>query len=211
MLSLATTLCSQESSSLGLPEFPVDNLSPALHVLVRINISLSQSNRGDKNTKPRSSPPKCVVAEHLPHDVLSAAHPKALPLQEHPGQGGTRRCGERTRRTPPYLELSVRCVATHWGPLLTVTCVTSSVEIWAAGWSPSASAKLGGECVQSHGCWRPRGRHLAYCGQRHHIPGIPRGGLQTFKNTQYTRGGENVSTLRFSTFNTPTVNSWLGK
>lgn len=37
MLSLATTLCSQESSSLGLPEFPVDNLSPALHVLVRID------------------------------------------------------------------------------------------------------------------------------------------------------------------------------
>lgn len=36
LLSLATTLCSQESSSLGLPEFPVENLLPALHVLVRI-------------------------------------------------------------------------------------------------------------------------------------------------------------------------------
>ncbi|KAG8000987.1 von Willebrand factor A domain-containing protein 8 [Nibea albiflora] len=33
LLSLATTLCSQESSSLGLPDFPVDNLVPALHVL----------------------------------------------------------------------------------------------------------------------------------------------------------------------------------
>ncbi|XP_034549965.1 von Willebrand factor A domain-containing protein 8 [Notolabrus celidotus] len=33
LLSLATTLCSQESSSLGLPDFPVDNLIPALHVL----------------------------------------------------------------------------------------------------------------------------------------------------------------------------------
>ncbi|XP_059198187.1 von Willebrand factor A domain-containing protein 8 [Centropristis striata] len=33
LLSLATTLCSQESSSLGLPDFPVDNLLPALHVL----------------------------------------------------------------------------------------------------------------------------------------------------------------------------------
>uniref|UniRef100_A0AAX7V7Z6 von Willebrand factor A domain-containing protein 8 n=1 Tax=Astatotilapia calliptera TaxID=8154 RepID=A0AAX7V7Z6_ASTCA len=33
LLSLATTLCSQESSSLGLPDFPVDNLLPVLHVL----------------------------------------------------------------------------------------------------------------------------------------------------------------------------------
>ncbi|CAN9498551.1 unnamed protein product [Ophioblennius macclurei] len=33
LLSLATTLCSQESSHLGLPDFPVDNLLPALHVL----------------------------------------------------------------------------------------------------------------------------------------------------------------------------------
>uniref|UniRef100_A0A8C2ZYH6 von Willebrand factor A domain-containing protein 8 n=1 Tax=Cyclopterus lumpus TaxID=8103 RepID=A0A8C2ZYH6_CYCLU len=33
LLSLATTLCSQESASLGLPDFPVDNLLPALHVL----------------------------------------------------------------------------------------------------------------------------------------------------------------------------------
>ncbi|XP_041662632.1 von Willebrand factor A domain-containing protein 8 isoform X2 [Cheilinus undulatus] len=33
LLSFATTLCSQESSSLGLPDFPVDNLIPALHVL----------------------------------------------------------------------------------------------------------------------------------------------------------------------------------
>lgn len=41
LLSLATTLCSQESSSLGLPDFPVDNLIPALHVLVRIQESLS--------------------------------------------------------------------------------------------------------------------------------------------------------------------------
>uniref|UniRef100_A0A3P8PI88 von Willebrand factor A domain-containing protein 8 n=1 Tax=Astatotilapia calliptera TaxID=8154 RepID=A0A3P8PI88_ASTCA len=31
LLSLATTLCSQESSSLGLPDFPVDNLLPVLH------------------------------------------------------------------------------------------------------------------------------------------------------------------------------------
>ncbi|MED6276760.1 hypothetical protein CHARACLAT_006287, partial [Characodon lateralis] len=33
LLSLATTLCSQESSNLGLPDFPVDNLIAALHVL----------------------------------------------------------------------------------------------------------------------------------------------------------------------------------
>ncbi|XP_020791891.2 von Willebrand factor A domain-containing protein 8 [Boleophthalmus pectinirostris] len=33
LLSLATTLCSQESSSLGLPDFPVDNLPSALEVL----------------------------------------------------------------------------------------------------------------------------------------------------------------------------------
>ncbi|XP_031729156.1 von Willebrand factor A domain-containing protein 8 [Anarrhichthys ocellatus] len=33
LLSFATTLCSQESSNLGLPDFPVDNLLPALHVL----------------------------------------------------------------------------------------------------------------------------------------------------------------------------------
>uniref|UniRef100_A0A665V668 von Willebrand factor A domain-containing protein 8 n=1 Tax=Echeneis naucrates TaxID=173247 RepID=A0A665V668_ECHNA len=33
LLSLATTLCSQESSSLGLPDFPMDNLLPVLHVL----------------------------------------------------------------------------------------------------------------------------------------------------------------------------------
>ncbi|KAF7215165.1 transcript variant X1 [Nothobranchius furzeri] len=33
LLSLATTLCTQQSSSLGLPDFPVDNLVPALQVL----------------------------------------------------------------------------------------------------------------------------------------------------------------------------------
>ncbi|KAM4608925.1 von Willebrand factor A domain-containing protein 8 isoform 1-T1 [Polymixia lowei] len=33
MLSLATTLCSQESSTLGLPDFPVDNLPPVLQLL----------------------------------------------------------------------------------------------------------------------------------------------------------------------------------
>ncbi|XP_076011540.1 von Willebrand factor A domain-containing protein 8 isoform X2 [Genypterus blacodes] len=33
LLSLATTLCSQESSTLGLPDFPVDNLLPALQML----------------------------------------------------------------------------------------------------------------------------------------------------------------------------------
>ncbi|XP_077584586.1 von Willebrand factor A domain-containing protein 8 [Stigmatopora nigra] len=33
LLSLATTLCSQESANLGLPDFPVDNLLPGLHVL----------------------------------------------------------------------------------------------------------------------------------------------------------------------------------
>lgn len=33
LLSLATTLCSQESSSLGLPDFPVDNLPSALQLL----------------------------------------------------------------------------------------------------------------------------------------------------------------------------------
>ncbi|XP_076602199.1 von Willebrand factor A domain-containing protein 8 isoform X1 [Chaetodon auriga] len=33
LLSLGTTLCSQESSNLGLPDFPVDSLLPAVHVL----------------------------------------------------------------------------------------------------------------------------------------------------------------------------------
>ncbi|KAM6934858.1 von Willebrand factor A domain-containing protein 8 [Xenentodon cancila] len=33
LLSFATTMCSQESSNLGLPDFPVDNLLPALQVL----------------------------------------------------------------------------------------------------------------------------------------------------------------------------------
>ncbi|KAM9851049.1 von Willebrand factor A domain-containing protein 8 [Aulostomus maculatus] len=33
LLSLATTLCSQESSNLGLPDFPVDSLLPGLNVL----------------------------------------------------------------------------------------------------------------------------------------------------------------------------------
>ncbi|KAI1899570.1 hypothetical protein AGOR_G00063140 [Albula goreensis] len=33
LLSLATTLCSQESAGLGLPDFPVDNLSAALKIL----------------------------------------------------------------------------------------------------------------------------------------------------------------------------------
>ncbi|KAM3607170.1 uncharacterized protein V6R79_002729 [Siganus canaliculatus] len=33
LLSLATTLCSQESSNLGLPDFPVDSLLPGLHIL----------------------------------------------------------------------------------------------------------------------------------------------------------------------------------
>ncbi|KAF0026906.1 hypothetical protein F2P81_021643 [Scophthalmus maximus] len=42
LLSLATTLCSQESSDLGLPDFPVDNLLPALHVLNAFPMLLSQ-------------------------------------------------------------------------------------------------------------------------------------------------------------------------
>ncbi|RVE58198.1 hypothetical protein OJAV_G00206850 [Oryzias javanicus] len=33
LLSFATTLCSQESSTLGLPDFPMDNLLPAIRVL----------------------------------------------------------------------------------------------------------------------------------------------------------------------------------
>ncbi|XP_034021432.1 von Willebrand factor A domain-containing protein 8-like [Thalassophryne amazonica] len=33
LLSLATTLCSQESSNLGLPDFPLDILLPAIHLL----------------------------------------------------------------------------------------------------------------------------------------------------------------------------------
>ncbi|KAF1383000.1 hypothetical protein PFLUV_G00149690 [Perca fluviatilis] len=42
LLSLATTLCSQESSNLGLPDFPVDNLLPALHVLNALPMLSSQ-------------------------------------------------------------------------------------------------------------------------------------------------------------------------
>uniref|UniRef100_A0A8D0D499 von Willebrand factor A domain-containing protein 8 n=1 Tax=Sander lucioperca TaxID=283035 RepID=A0A8D0D499_SANLU len=42
LLSLATTLCSQESSNLGLPDFPVDNLLPALHVLNTLPMLSSQ-------------------------------------------------------------------------------------------------------------------------------------------------------------------------
>ncbi|XP_068185310.1 von Willebrand factor A domain-containing protein 8 [Antennarius striatus] len=42
LLSLATTLCSQESSKLGLPDFPVDNLLPAVHVLSAFPMMSSQ-------------------------------------------------------------------------------------------------------------------------------------------------------------------------
>ncbi|XP_049904645.1 von Willebrand factor A domain-containing protein 8 [Epinephelus moara] len=42
LLSLATTLCSQESSNLGLPDFPVDNLLPALTVLNALPMLSSQ-------------------------------------------------------------------------------------------------------------------------------------------------------------------------
>lgn len=113
MLSLATTLCSQESSSLGLPEFPVDNLSPALHVLVCINkpdrffSSYCFWKKGENSEKVFFFPP-CVVSEYLPHDVLSAAHPQTLSLQEHPGQGGTHSCGECTqcRSTCELLKVS---------------------------------------------------------------------------------------------------------
>lgn len=76
---------------------------------------------------------------------------------------------------PKYRKLSGECVATHEGPLLILSCITSSVEIWAPGWSPSTSTKLSRECVPSHGCWWPCRCHVAYWGQRHHIPGIPRG------------------------------------
>lgn len=34
LLSFATTLCSQESSTLGLPDFPLDSLSAAVQILV---------------------------------------------------------------------------------------------------------------------------------------------------------------------------------
>ncbi|XP_028291916.1 von Willebrand factor A domain-containing protein 8 isoform X2 [Gouania willdenowi] len=42
LLSFATTLCSQESSNLGLPDFPVDNLLPALHILSSFPMLSSQ-------------------------------------------------------------------------------------------------------------------------------------------------------------------------
>ncbi|XP_055726318.1 von Willebrand factor A domain-containing protein 8 [Salvelinus fontinalis] len=42
LLSFATTLCSQESSNLGLPDFPVDNLPPALTVLEQFPMLSSQ-------------------------------------------------------------------------------------------------------------------------------------------------------------------------
>uniref|UniRef100_A0A8C7MNI3 von Willebrand factor A domain containing 8 n=1 Tax=Oncorhynchus kisutch TaxID=8019 RepID=A0A8C7MNI3_ONCKI len=42
LLSFATTLCSQESSNLGLPDFPVDNLPPALTVLEHFPMLSSQ-------------------------------------------------------------------------------------------------------------------------------------------------------------------------
>uniref|UniRef100_A0A3Q3VYX4 von Willebrand factor A domain-containing protein 8 n=1 Tax=Mola mola TaxID=94237 RepID=A0A3Q3VYX4_MOLML len=42
LLSVATTLCSQESSNLGLPDFPVDNLLPALHMLNTFPMMSSQ-------------------------------------------------------------------------------------------------------------------------------------------------------------------------
>uniref|UniRef100_A0A8C7V8W1 von Willebrand factor A domain-containing protein 8 n=1 Tax=Oncorhynchus mykiss TaxID=8022 RepID=A0A8C7V8W1_ONCMY len=42
LLSFATTLCSQQSSNLGLPDFPVDNLPPALTVLEHFPMLSSQ-------------------------------------------------------------------------------------------------------------------------------------------------------------------------
>uniref|UniRef100_A0A673VZ52 von Willebrand factor A domain containing 8 n=1 Tax=Salmo trutta TaxID=8032 RepID=A0A673VZ52_SALTR len=42
LLSFATTLCSQESHNLGLPDFPVDNLPPALTVLEQFPMLSSQ-------------------------------------------------------------------------------------------------------------------------------------------------------------------------
>eukprot|EP00066_Takifugu_rubripes_P009279 XP_003976079.1 PREDICTED: von Willebrand factor A domain-containing protein 8 isoform X1 [Takifugu rubripes] len=42
LLAAATTLCSQESSSIGLPDFPVDNLLPALQVLNTFPVMSSQ-------------------------------------------------------------------------------------------------------------------------------------------------------------------------
>ncbi|XP_070694357.1 von Willebrand factor A domain-containing protein 8 [Pempheris klunzingeri] len=42
LLSLATTLCSQESSNLGLPDFPVDNLLPAVYMLNSLPMLSSQ-------------------------------------------------------------------------------------------------------------------------------------------------------------------------
>ncbi|KAJ8349982.1 hypothetical protein SKAU_G00251120 [Synaphobranchus kaupii] len=42
LLSFATTLCSQESSSLGMPDFPVDNLPAALRVLDLFPMMCSQ-------------------------------------------------------------------------------------------------------------------------------------------------------------------------
>lgn len=40
LLAAATTLCSQESTSIGLPDFPMDNLLPALQVLVRALVNI---------------------------------------------------------------------------------------------------------------------------------------------------------------------------
>lgn len=98
LLSLATTLCSQESSNIGLPDFPVDNLLPAVHVLVRIwapgVLSAYYPFEGQRDSEGSLR----VFAEHVPQDVLPAARPEALSLQQHPGQGGPQRRGGRAQR-----------------------------------------------------------------------------------------------------------------
>lgn len=70
----------------------MDNLVAALHVLVHPTSNLY--------LKKEESTASCLLvflfaAEHIPHAVLSAAHPEALSLQEHPGKGRTHCCGER--------------------------------------------------------------------------------------------------------------------
>lgn len=96
LLAAATTLCSQESSSIGLPDFPVDNLLPALQVLVRAVVYIMQCL-----TLLREKPHfqtfylfiYLFATEHFPSDVVPAAGTKALPLQQHAEQGRVHGCG----------------------------------------------------------------------------------------------------------------------
>lgn len=176
LLAAATTLCSQESSSIGLPDFPVDNLLPALQVLVRALVYIMHNVLfcwGKSHIFRHFI--YLFATEQFPSDVVPAAGTKALPLQQHAEQGRVHGCGGCPQceiQLKKTLKMFFRKLIRMGAFLVWFIKASLFVEVWAHGWTPYSSPQLNFECWLIKRSWGPCRCHIACCRQRYHLSGI---------------------------------------